>query len=103
MQVAILGDRTSTLPADWAKETVVAVLGDLRLDASAGAGDGATVTCVGILSDVHVRVPRGSRVREGGFGLLGDRRIEVSPGDGPEIRINAFSLFGDLVATDAPA
>jgi hypothetical protein len=29
MRLAILGDRTSTLPADCTKETVVALLGDL--------------------------------------------------------------------------
>ena len=103
MQLAFLGDRTSTLPVDWEKDTVVAFLADVRFDASAGARDGASLTSVAIFGDVHVRVPPGSRVREGGLGLLGDRRVEVSPGNGPEIRINAYSVFGDVVVTDAPA
>ena len=103
MKLAILGDRTSTLPRDWAKDTVVAVLADLRLDASAGVRDGASLTSVAILGDLHVRVPPGSRVREGGFALVGDRRIEVTAGNGPEIRIHAYSIFGDVVITDAPA
>ena len=56
MFVAILGDRQATLPAGWTNETAVAL----------AAGD------------LVVRVPPGSRVRESGFSLLGDRRIEVA-------------------------
>ena len=41
--------------------------------------------------------------REGGLALLGDRRIEVAAGNGPEIHINAYSIVGDVVVTDAPA
>jgi hypothetical protein len=103
MQLAILSDRTSILPAEWTKETVVAILSDLRLDASAGTRDGASLTSVAILGDVRVRVPPGSRVREGGLALLGDRRVEVTPGTGSEIRINAYSIFGDVLVTDSPA
>jgi hypothetical protein len=54
MQVAIVGDRTSTLPADWAKETVVSLVGDVRLDASAGARDGASLTTAGLFGDALV-------------------------------------------------
>jgi hypothetical protein len=45
-------------------------------------------------------VPPGSRVTGGGLSVFGDRKIEVSPGDGPEIRIDGFSLFGDVEVSD---
>ena len=48
-----------------------------------GAGPGASLTFVGVAGDLEIQVPPGSRVRESGFSLLGDRRIEVTPGDGP--------------------
>ena len=38
----------------------------------------------------------------GGLSAFGDRKIEVSPGDGPEIRIDGFSLLGDVEVTDGP-
>ena len=78
MFVAILGDRQATLPAGWTNETAVAL----------AAGD------------LVVRVPPGSRVRESGFSLLGDRRIEVAAGDGPEIEIKVYGLFSDVKVTD---
>ena len=47
-----------------------------------------------------VKVPPGSRVRERGLSLLGDRRIEVSSGDGPEIQLKVWGLFSDVTVTD---
>ena len=47
-----------------------------------------------------VRVPPGSRVREIGLSLLGDRRIEVAAGGGPEIRLKVWALFSDVKVTD---
>jgi hypothetical protein len=38
----------------------------------------------------------------GGLSVFGDRKIEVSPGDGPEICIDGFSLLGDVEVTDGP-
>jgi hypothetical protein len=40
MFVAILGDRRSTLPADWTKETVIAIAAEAAFDVAAGAGPG---------------------------------------------------------------
>jgi hypothetical protein len=100
MVVAILGDRRSTLPANWTKETVVALAAEARFDASGGAGPGASLTFVGVAGDLVLHVPPGSRVREGGFSLLGDRRIEVSSGDGPEIHVKVYGLFSDVKVTD---
>jgi hypothetical protein len=100
MIVTILGDRRATLPANWTKETIVSVLGDAQIDASAGARMGAKVTFFGLAGEAVIRVPAGSRVTSGGFSVLGDREIDVSPGDGPEIRVNAYTLFGDLQVSD---
>jgi hypothetical protein len=101
--VTLFGDRRGTLPAGWIKETIVALLGDARIDATGSAGPGATMTFVGLAGDAIVRVPPGSRVTGGGLSLFGDRMVEVSPGDGPEIRIDGYSLFGDVKVVDQPS
>jgi hypothetical protein len=98
--VAILGDRRSTLPANWTKETAIAIAAEVAFDAAAGAGPGASLTFVGVGGDLVLRVPAGSRVREGGFSLLGDRQIQVGAGDGPEIQVKVYGLFSDVKVTD---
>jgi hypothetical protein len=103
MYVTFFGDRRGTLPTGWTKETIVALLGDARIDATAPAGPGATLTFLGLAGDAVVRVPPGSRVTGGGLSVFGDRKVEVSPGEGPEIRIDAFSLFGDVEVSDRPS
>jgi hypothetical protein len=103
MFVAILGDRQSRLPATWTSETAVALAAEAEFDASGGAGPGASLTFVGIGGDLTLRVPPGSRVRETGFSLLGDRKIEVADGDGPEIQVKVYGLFCDVEVTDKPA
>jgi hypothetical protein len=100
MFVVILGDRKTRLPADWTSETVLAIAAEASFDASAGAGPGASITFVGVGGDLEVRVPPGSRVRESGFSLLGDRRIEVADGSGPEIQVKVWGLFSDVKVTD---
>lgn len=101
MFVAILGDRKTRLPADWTSETVLAIAAEASFDASAGAGPGASITFVGVGGDLEVKVPPGSRVRESGFSLLGDRRIEVTNGRGPEIQLKVWGLFSDVKATES--
>jgi hypothetical protein len=103
MYVTFFGDRRGTLPSGWTKETIVALVGDARIDATAPAGPGATLTFLGLAGDAVVRVSPGSRVSGGGLSVFGDRKIEVSPGDGPEIRIDGFSLFGDVEVSDRPS
>jgi hypothetical protein len=102
MFVAILGDRQSTLPANWTKETVIAIAAEAAFDAAGGAGPGAALTSVGVAGDLVLHVPAGSRVREGGFSLLGDRQIQVAAGDGPEIQVKVYGLFSDVKVTDQP-
>jgi hypothetical protein len=102
MFVAILGDRRGTLPANWTKETAIAIAAEAAFDAAGGAGPGASLTFVGVAGDLVLHVPAGSRVREGGFSLLGDRQILVAAGDGPEIQVKVYGLFSDVKVTDQP-
>ena len=100
MFVAILGDRKTRLPADWTSETVLAIAAEASFDATAGAGPGASITFVGVGGDLEIKVPPGSRVRESGFSLFGDREIEVAGGSGPEIQVKVWGLFSDMKVTD---
>ena len=51
----------------------------------------------------NIVVPPGSRVTGGGLSIFGDRKIEVAPGEGPEIRIDGYCLFGDVKVSDQPS
>ena len=90
-------------PSELDKETATAIAAEADFDASGGAGLGASLTFVGLAGDLVVHVPPGSRVREGGFSLLGDRQIEVTSGDGPEIQVKVYGLFSDVKVTDQPS
>ena len=103
MYVTLFGDRRGTLAAGWGNETIIALLGDARIDATGSAAAGARMTFVGLAGDAIVIVPPGSRVTGGGLSVFGDRKIEVTPGDGPEIRIDGYSLFGDVKVSDQPS
>jgi hypothetical protein len=103
MYVTVFGDRQVSLPAGWTKETVVWLVGDAEIDASAAPGPGASLTLIALVGDAAIRVPPGTKVTGGGFGLLGDRKVQVSPGDGPEVRINVYKLVGDLKVTETTA
>jgi len=52
--------------------------------------------------DLVLRVPPGSRVRESGLSLFGDREIRVASGDGPEIQVKVYGRFSDVKITDRP-
>ena len=56
----------------------MALVGDARIDATAPAGPGATLSFLGLAGDAVVRVPPGSWVTGGGLSVFGDRKIEVS-------------------------
>jgi hypothetical protein len=103
MFIAILGDRQSRLPANWTKETAVAVAAETSFDATAGAGQDASLTFVGLFGDLQVQVPPGSRVNVGGVNILGDKEINVSAGDGPDVRLKVYGLFSDVRITDRPS
>ena len=103
MYVTFFGDRTGTLPAGWLNETILALLGDARIDATGSPSTGARMTFLGLAGDAIVVVPPGTRVTGGGLSIFGDRKIEVTPGDGPEIRIDGYCLFGDVKISDQPS
>ena len=71
---AIFGSRKEKLPPDWDSINVRAVLGSADLDASATPSD----------SEHSVRA----------LAVFGS--VKVDPGDGPEFRVNATSLFGSV-------
>ena len=103
MNLSIIGDRRVRLSPDWSRETAVGLLGDSEIDASGGANPGAVLTMVSLVGDGRVRVPTGIRVTLKGFNVLGDRRLRVTPGDGPDVTIRMYGLFGDLEVTDGTA
>jgi hypothetical protein len=100
--IAIFGGRRITLPVGWTKQRLVAIFGGAHVDATAQPGEGAALMIVTILGGAEIVVPEGARVTIGGFALLGGRSVEVSSKeDGPEIRVNAYSVLGGLrVRTD---
>ena len=102
MQLAVFGNQREALPPGWSKATAVSLLGDVDVDASAGFATGARLTFLGVAGDLVVRVPTGSRVRTDGVVLFGDPVIDVVQGDGPEVTITSFALFGDVTITDKP-
>ena len=66
MQLAVFGNQRGTLPPDWTRATAVSILGDVRLDASAGAGPDAKLTFIGIFGDLMVTVPPAARCGRAG-------------------------------------
>jgi hypothetical protein len=100
MNVLLFGDRKGTLPPNWHDETIVSLAGDADLDGSAGTGENPSFTFVGLFGDLKLKVPSGSRIHVVGGTLLGDRKIDVAPGEGPDIRLNAYCLFCDVTVFD---
>jgi hypothetical protein len=100
MDVAVLGGRQITLPTGWQRHTFVSILGGANVDARARPGEGATLTFVAVFGGSEVKVARGARVSPAGFSFLGGRKIETEPGDGPEIAVRAYTVFGGLSVTD---
>jgi hypothetical protein len=100
MDVSILGGRDVTLPVGWQQRSFLSVLAGASIDARATPGEGAKLTFIAVFGGAEIRVQRGARVSLDGFSLLGGRKIETSPGDGPEITVRAFSFLGGLKITD---
>jgi hypothetical protein len=101
MRLALLGGTTATLPAGWTSESGFAFLGNLTFDArGVQPGPGATIKAFTFLGGVDVKVPPGSRVASGGFSLFGGSDVRVKPGDGPELTVRAYALFGGVSVSD---
>ena len=99
---SLLGDVTEvSLPTGWSDEQIVVVIGDVRMDLRDRPPiDGATLSVFHLIGDVRLRIASGTRVVTSGSTLLGDQRVDVQPGQGPELEVRAWGLFGDLEITD---
>lgn len=84
---SLLGDVTeNALPSGWSDEQIVVVIGDVKMDLRDRApSDGAILRVFHLIGDVRLRVSPGTRVVTSGSTLLGDQRVGVEPGEGPEL------------------
>jgi predicted membrane protein len=99
---SLIGDVTeNALPSGWSDEQIVVVIGDVRMDLRDRApSDGAVLRVFHLIGDIRVRVSPGTRVITSGSTLLGDQRVGVEPGEGPELEVRAWGLIGDLEISD---
>jgi hypothetical protein len=99
---SLLGDVTeNALPTGWSDEQIVVLVGDVRMDLRNRApSEGAILRIFHLIGDVRLRVSPGTRVVTSGSTLLGDQRVGVEPGEGPELEVRAWGLIGDLEIDD---
>jgi predicted membrane protein len=94
---AVFGSREEKLPADWDAVTARAIFGSVELDASATTpGPERAVRAFCLFGAVKLVVPEGARVHAAGASVLGSREVSVTPGDGPEVRLNATAIMGSV-------
>lgn len=95
---SLLGDVTeSVLPTGWSDEQIVVLVGDVQMDLrDQPPRDGAILRIFHLIGDVRLRVSPGTRVITSGATLLGDQRVDVQPGEGPEFEVRAWGLIGDV-------
>jgi hypothetical protein len=96
------GDVTeNALPTGWSDEQIVVVVGDVRMDLrTRPPSDGSILRVFHLIGDVRLRVSPGTRVITSGSSLLGDQRISLEPGEGPEFEVRGWGLIGDLEISD---
>lgn len=98
MNVAIFGgfDKRPFAPG-WTQQTAVAVLGGGEIDLTASPpGPGAILTVVAVFGGIEIIVPPGTRVSLSGLSLFGGRSVTAVPGDGPELAVRAYAVFGGV-------
>ena len=95
---SLVGDVTEgALPVGWTDEQIVVLIGDVRLDLrTRPPGERAILRVFHLAGDVQLRVSPGTRVTTSGTTLLGDQRVDVEAGEGPEVEVRAWGLFGDV-------
>lgn len=95
---SLLSDVTEkALPTGWSDEQIVVVIGDVRMDLrDQPPTDGAILRVFHLIGDVRLRVSPGTRVVTSGSTLLGNQRVVVEPGEGPELEVRSWGLIGDL-------
>ena len=99
---SLLGDVTeSALPVGWTDEQIVVLIGDVRLNLrTRPPGEAAILRVFHLVGDVQLHVSPGTRVTTSGTTLLGDQRVDVEPGEGPEVEVRAWGLLGDVKVHD---
>ena len=99
---SLLGDVTEgALPVGWTDEQIVVLIGDVRLNLrTRPPGEAAILRVFHLVGDVQLHVSPGTRVTTSGTTLLGDQRVDVEPGEGPEVEVRAWGLLGDVKVHD---
>jgi predicted membrane protein len=99
---SLLGDVTeNALPTGWSDEQIVVLVGDVRMDLrNRPPSEGAVLRVFHLIGDVRLRVSSGTRVITSGSTLLGDRRVGVEAGEGPEFEVRTWGLIGDVEIID---
>jgi hypothetical protein len=83
----------------WGDETSISALSPTRIDATAAPADGARLTVISILCATKVSVAPGSRVALSGGDILGSHAVDVEPGDGPTVHVQAIPVLGRITIT----
>jgi predicted membrane protein len=101
LQVSIFGSSVTGAAPGWTKETVVSLVGSLKLDLSdSRPAQGARLTVVAVLGSTKVIVPTGTQISVSGLSIVGRRTVKVTPGEGPAVSVAAYSLVGATNITD---
>ena len=99
--VAVMSeDRLSGVVAPGQRVEGYALMGkavvDLRRE---DLPDGARVRVRSLMGEVEVQVPPGAVVHLSGFSLMGERKTQVSAGDGPDVHVDAIAVMGSVKVT----
>lgn len=105
MNVAFFGSFSDQpLPANWRRETAVALLGGGEFDlAQAEPGPDARLRAIAVFGSIKIRVPPGSRISMGGTSIFGSRKVQVTQRDGPALHVGGLALFGSVNVEEALA
>ena len=100
---SLMGEVTeNALPTGWSDEQIVALVGDVRMDLrNRPPTDGGILRVFHLIGDVRLRVSSGTRVITSGTSLLGDQRVSVEAGEGPEFEVRSWGFIGDVEISDS--
>lgn len=87
---------------------MVSVFGDIELDLRETyvRDEEIRIQAWSLFGDVRVIVPEGVEVEVSGFGVFGDRKVELAPvprrPGTPLIKLASYSMFGDMTVRNNP-
>lgn len=85
------------LASGWTKETAVAFFGGGEFDLTdVIPGEGARLTAIAVLGSIDIVVGEGTQVTMSGFSLFGSRDVNVAPAEGPAIHVRAVAILGSV-------